>query len=193
MSRDYQYRSFAPFTRRYTSISFASLVHQDANVSHIIRLLNGRNDSIAYFRFYLSLSNAIHNLERTLNVLYNDRNQVFETMTDDDFVRLIQPFLRHYARRTNRRPPQPSSSSSSSNRPRRYHTPPSSPPPHVIRQDTIIQDGSRDNPIVISRTPTPVPSTSRTQFTSPLAITLAPACNVCGGRNTHYRECTIRI
>ena len=204
MPRDYQVRNFSPFPQRYSSVTFAPLLRSTVNYNHATYLLRNHAFLNIHLSYYGSLSRTISDMERTLQHLYDTRDNVFHSLATEEFVREIQPLLRRIHRETQRRPIPPTSSSSSSDhrpgqprRPHRYRTPPQSPPAYRSPTHSPMASGSRLQPIVVSsatppqvvRTPTPVPPPIRTRYTSPLLAAIPPPCPSCGGRDGHFREC----
>ena len=190
MPRTYSTRSFAPFPHRYSSVSFAPITRPRAAYNYVNYLLQDHPDLNSRFIYFCNLCFYIETLERLTNTMYDNRDRVFREMATNEFVHLIQPFLRHHRRLATLNPSSATSSSSSasSNRTTRYRTPPESPPAYTP------PSGSRDNPILVSRTPTPDPPAGPSRFISPLLLASAtpPPCSSCGGRNHHYRECTLQ-
>ena len=114
MPREYSTRTFAPFHLRYSSVTFAPLLRSTVNFNHANYLLRDHELLRAHLRSYGILSQTISELERTIDRLYDARDQTFRVLATEDFIREIQPLLWRHHRETNRRPPQPIPSSSSS-------------------------------------------------------------------------------
>ena len=191
MPRTYPTRSFAPYPHRYSSTSFAPITRPRAAYNYVNYLLREHPGLHSRFIYFCNLCYYIETLERLTNTMYDNRDRVFREMATNDFVHLVQPFLRHQRRLATPNPSSAplSSSSTSSNRTTRYRTPPESPPAYS-RPPSSAPSGSRDNPILVSRTPSPPAGPS--QFTSPLLFASPPPCSSCGGRELHYRECTLQ-
>ena len=62
----YEQRSFALFPISYSSETFAPLVREDRQISHVQYLLQGQHASLACFHHYLTTCSTIFSLERTL-------------------------------------------------------------------------------------------------------------------------------
>ena len=91
--RTYNQRSFAPFPIEYSSESFAPLVREDRQISHVRYHLRGQYAALACFRHYLTDCLTIFALEQTLQELWNNRDYVFADFVTPDVVQRLQPFL----------------------------------------------------------------------------------------------------
>ena len=131
MPRTYPTRSFAPFPHRYSSVSFAPITQPRAAYNYVNYLLNEHPDLNSRFVYFCNLCFYIETLEQLMNTMYDNRDRVFREMATNEFVHLIQPFLRHHQQLATPNPSSATSSSSSSassNRTTRFRTPPESPP-----------------------------------------------------------------
>ena len=97
--RVYGQRSFAPFPIAYSSETFASLIRENHQISHIQYLLRGQHASLARFRHYLATCSTIFSLEQTLWELHDNRDHVFAEFVTIDTVNPLQPFLIQTCRR----------------------------------------------------------------------------------------------
>ena len=93
MPRTYHQKSFALFPASYSSISFSPLVYPEASVRHVRTLLRNHTYLQLQFNHYLTLYSTIDKVETLLDSLQKNWAEVFNLMTDESFIRLIQPFL----------------------------------------------------------------------------------------------------
>ena len=100
VTRTYHQRSFAPFPITYSSESFAPLVREDQQISHVRYLLQGQHATLTRFRHYLTDCSTIFALEQTLQELQDNRNHIFADFTTPDIIYRLQLFLIQSHRRS---------------------------------------------------------------------------------------------
>ena len=95
----YKQRSFAPFPIEYSSESFAPLVRENRQISHIRYLLRGQPAALTCFCHYLTTCSTIFTLEQMLRELRDNRDYVFADFVTPDIIQQLQPFLIQTCRR----------------------------------------------------------------------------------------------
>ena len=183
VTRTYHQQLFAPFPITYSSESFAPLVREDQQISHVHYLLRGQHSALTRFRHYLTDCSMIFALEQTLQELQDNRDHVFTDFTTPDVIYRLQPFLIQSCRRSL----APASIATTttvtdSQPPTRW---PQEYAPIVRLPQThhnnlpIIVTVPRATPVVTpvaTRTPTPIPTTSTSLiwYVSPLVARFNP-------------------
>ena len=99
-TRTYHQRSFAPFPIMYSSESFAPLVREDRQITHVCYLLRGQHAALARFCHYLTDCSTIFALKQTLQELRDNRDHIFADFTTPDIIYWLQPFLIQSRRRS---------------------------------------------------------------------------------------------
>ena len=188
----YRQRSFAPFSIAYSSETFASLIHENHQISHIQYLLQGQHASLACFRHYLTTCSTIFSLEQTLRELHDNRDHVFAEFVTTDTINPLQPFLIQ----TRRRMHAPISITTNTNtdsvqsqpasQQNRRHTPSVAQIPHTHHDNAPLPITTLNPTPIVIHVPTSIPpaSTSITRYVSPLVIQFNP-CTSCRSANGH--------
>ena len=198
VTRTYHQRSFALFPITYSSESFAALVMEDRQISHVRYLLRGQHAALARFCHYLTNCWMIFALEQTLQELRDNCDHVFADFTTPNVIYRLQPFLIQSHRRS-LAPTSITTTDTSST----YSRPPTRQPqghapivrlPQTHHNLLIVVTVPCATPVVtpiVARTPTPTPTTSISlvQYVSPLVARFNP-CNGCGSVNGHFPGCS---
>ena len=100
VTRTYNQRSFAPFPITYSSESFAPLVREDCQISHVCYLLRGQHAALAHFCHYLTDCSTFFAPEQTLQELRNNCNYIFANFITPNVIHRLQPFLIQARRRS---------------------------------------------------------------------------------------------
>ena len=198
----YEQWSFAPFPIAYSSETFAPLVQENCQISHVQYLLRRQHTSLARFRHYLTTCSTIFSLEQTLWELHDNRDHVFaefvtSRLTTNTVYRL-QPFLIQTRRRmhtpisiatttdTNSTQSQPAPQQN------RRRSPPVARIPHTHHDNVPLPVTTSNATPIIVCVPTPIPSTSTsvTHYVSPLVIRFNP-CTSCGSTDGHLPGCSV--
>ena len=201
VTRTYHQWLFAPFPITYSSESFAPLVREDQQISHVRYLLWGQHAALARFRHYLTDCSTIFTLEQTLQELRDNCDHVFTEFTTPDVIYRLQPFLIQ----SHRRSLAPASIvTTTTNTSSTYSRPPTRRPQEHAPMVRLPQTHHDNLPIIVTvphatpvitpmvaRTPTPIPttSTSLVQYVSPLVARFNP-CNGCGSIDGHFPGCS---
>ena len=202
VTRTYHQRSFTPFPITYSSESFAPLVREDRQISHIRYLLRGQHAALTHFCHYLTDCSTIFALEQTLQELRDNCDHVFADFTTPDVIYRLQPFLIQ-SRRRSLALASIATTTTVTDTSSTHSWPPTRQPQHAptvqlpqTHHDNlpIIVTIPRATPVVTpvtARTPTPIPttSTSLVQYVSPLVARFNP-CNGCGSVDGHFPGCS---
>ena len=191
----YEQRSFTPFPISYSSKTFAPLVQEDRQISHVWYLLRGQHASLACFHHYLTTCSTIFSLKWTLWKLQDNQDFVFAEFVTADTIYQLQPFLIQ-SRRCIHAPISIATMTNTNliqscfaSRQGRRHTPPQTPPtvwiPHTHHNNIPL---SVTTPVVV-HTPIPILSTCVTRYVSPLVIQFN-SCAGCGSADGHLPGCT---
>ena len=172
VTRTYHQRSFTPFPITYSSESFAPLVREDQQISHVRYLLQGQHAALARFRHYLTNCLMIFTLEQTLQELGDNRDHVFADFTTPDVIYQLQPFLIQSCRRS-LAPASIVTTTTTTDASSTHSRPPTRRPQEhapIIRLPQTHHDNllivvtvPRATPVVTpvtAHTPTPIPTTS---------------------------------
>ena len=194
----YEQRSFAPFPIAYSSKTFAPLVWENRQISHVQYLLRGQHASLARFQHYLTTCSTIFSLEQTLWELHNNQDHVLTEFITPDTVNRLQPFLIQ----TRRRMTTPISIATTTDtdsiqsqpilQQNRRHTPPIAHIPHTHHDNAPLPVITPSTTPIVIRIPTPIPpaNTSITCYVSPLVIQFNP-CASCGSADRHPPSCSV--
>ena len=203
VTRTYHQRSFAPFPITYSSESFAPLVREDQQISHVRYLLRGQHAALARFCHYLTDCSTIFGLEQTLQELQDNCDHVFTDFTTPDVIYRLQPFLIQ-SRRRSLAPASIATTTTITDTSSTHSQPPTRWPQEYAPIVRLPQTHHNNLPIVVTvpratpvvtpvaaRTPTPIPttSTSLVWYVSPLVTRFNP-CNGCSSTNGHFPGCS---
>ena len=200
VTRTYHQQLFALFPITYSSESFAPIVREDRQTSHVRYLLRGQHAALACFRHYLTDCSTIFALEQTLQELRDNRDYIFADFTTPDIIYWLQPFLIQSRRRSLAPASIVTTTDTSSIHPRpparqpQEHTPTVQLPQAHHDNLPIVVTIPRVAPTVtptVARTPTPIPSTSTSlvRYISPLVTRFNP-CTGCGSTDGHFPGCS---
>ena len=195
--RVYEQWSFAPFPIAYSSETFAPLVWENRQISHVQYLLRGQHASLAHFRHYLTTCSTIFSLEQTLQELRDNQDHVFTEFVTPTTVSWLQPFLIQTRRRMTAPVSIATTSDTSSVRSQPVPqqngrcTPPITRIPHTLHNNAPLPITTSSTTPTIVRIPTPIPpaSTSVTRYVS-LLITWFNPCTSCGSADGHLPGCS---
>ena len=196
--RVYEQQSFAPFPIAYSSETFAPLVRENRQISHVRYLLWGQCASLARFWHYLTTCSTIFSLEQTLWELCDNRDHVFAEFVTTDTLNQLQPFIVQTCWRMHTpisiatTTDTDSIQSHPAPQQNKRRTPPVTWIPHTYHDNAPLPVTTPNTTPTVVCVPTPVPptSTSVTHYVSPLVIRFNP-CTGCGSADGHLPGCSI--
>ena len=202
-TRTYHQRSFAPFPIMYSSESFAPLVQEDRQITHVHYLLRGQHAALAHFHHYLTDCSTIFTLEQTIQELRDNCDYVFANFTTPDVIYRLQPFLIQSHQRS-LAPVSIATTTTVTSTDSTYSRPSTQRPQGHAFTVRLPQTHHDNAPIVVTaphvtpdvtpvvvHTPTPIPTTSNSlvRYVSPFVTRFNP-CSGCGSTDDHFPGCS---